>query len=103
MAVSFDLADPRHLTPEQRLDNLAAILAAGARRLLAVRATAARPTGTGIEQIPLESCEIPLEVSPLTRLHGTRPVNATGEPRRRCTRQVALSEEFETIWTRGAA
>jgi hypothetical protein len=79
MAVPFDPANPRHLTPEQRLDNLAAILAVGVRRLLAIRAAAQCPPARGIEQIPAESCQIPLEVSAQTRLHGTRPVNATGE------------------------
>ena len=32
MAVPFDPTDPRNLTPEQRLDELAAILAMGMRR-----------------------------------------------------------------------
>ena len=35
MAESFDPTDPRSLTPEQRIDELALILALGARRLLA--------------------------------------------------------------------
>ncbi len=37
MAEPFDPTDPRQLTPEQRLDELAATLAAGARRALALR------------------------------------------------------------------
>ena len=50
MAVSpdrFDPTDPRHLTPEQRLDELAALLASGVRRLLVACAdapVARRPT-----------------------------------------------------------
>ncbi len=36
MADAFDPTDPRHLTPEQRIDELAAILAIGARRALAL-------------------------------------------------------------------
>jgi hypothetical protein len=82
MAVPFDPADPRHLTREQRLDEVAAILATGVRRWLSIRAAATAPVAAPaarIEQIPAESCQIPLEVSPGTRLHGTRPVNATGE------------------------
>jgi len=34
MAVPFDPTDPRHLTPEQRLDKLTALLATGMRRAL---------------------------------------------------------------------
>ena len=40
MADAFDPTDPRHLTPEQRLDELTAILATGVRRALSVRAAA---------------------------------------------------------------
>jgi hypothetical protein len=36
MAVTSDPTDPRHLTPDQRLDELAAILATGVRRALAL-------------------------------------------------------------------
>ncbi len=39
MAVPFDPTDPAYLTPEQRLDELAAILAAGVRRALALRSS----------------------------------------------------------------
>ena len=83
MAVPFD---PHHLTPEQRLDELTAILAIGARRLLALRvspAISALPPPP--EQIPSESCQNCLMVSPQSRLHGTQVVNATREPQRRCT------------------
>ncbi len=37
MADAFDPTDPRHLTPEQRLEEVAAILATGVRRALAMR------------------------------------------------------------------
>ena len=86
MAVSFDPTDPRHLTPEQRVDELAAILAAGVRRVLALRAgSGTSPPLPPPEQIPPESCQIPLEVSAQSRLHGSNVVNTTREPQRRCT------------------
>ncbi len=37
MAVPFDPTDPSYLTPDQRLEELAAILAAGVRRVRALR------------------------------------------------------------------
>jgi hypothetical protein len=89
MAGTFDPTDPRNLTPEQRLDELAAILATGGRRVLALRAraaiAAADGTGGTLVQIPSESCQIPLEVSSQSRLHGINVVNTTREPQRRCT------------------
>ena len=85
MAVLFDPTAPRNLTPEQRLDELAAILATGVRRVLALRVSPATPPPSPTpEQIPPESCQIPLEVSPQSRLHGTNVVNTTREPQRRC-------------------
>ena len=86
MAVPFDPTDPRNLTPDQRLDELSAILATGVRRVLSLRvsrATSSLPPPP--EQIPPQSCQIPLEVSPQSRLHGTNVVNTTREPQRRCT------------------
>ena len=59
MADAFDPTDPRHLTPEQRLDELAAILGTGVRRALALRRS---PT-------PLESERNRLDVSPQTSVH----------------------------------
>jgi hypothetical protein len=86
MAVPFDPTDPRNLTPEQRLDELAAVLATGVRRLMALRVI---PTTSPLipppEQIPAEFCQNCLEVSPQSRLHGTNVVNTTREPQRRCT------------------
>jgi hypothetical protein len=68
MAVRHDPTDPSHLTPDQRLDELAAILAAGVRRLLKVRASS-----------PAESFRNCLEVSGDLPLHVSRPVNRAGE------------------------
>jgi hypothetical protein len=86
MAVPFDPTDPRHLTPDQSLDELAAILATGVRRMLALRVSpATSPTLPPPGQIPPESCRNCLEVSPQSRLHGSNVVNTTREPQRRCT------------------
>jgi hypothetical protein len=59
MAVPFDPTHPRHLTPQQRLDELAAILATGT-----ARARASRPTLT-----PEDSAQIRLDVFAETSLH----------------------------------
>ena len=59
MADAFDPTDPRHLTPDQRLHELTALLATGVRRALALR-----PTFTCAE-----SEQIPLDVSPQTSVH----------------------------------
>ena len=59
MAVPFDPTHPQHLTPEQRLQELVSLLAAGV-----ARALAARPTLT-----PLEPPRIQLDVSPQTSVH----------------------------------
>ena len=56
MAVPFDPTDPSYLTPEQRLDELAAILAAGVRR-----ARELRPVS--LPQIPTESGQDGLDPS----------------------------------------
>jgi hypothetical protein len=79
MTAVYDPTDPVHLTPEQPLEELAAILAAGVRRALALRA------GTpvcGPQQIPLESEQNGLDVLLEKSVHATRPVNATGEQER---------------------
>ena len=66
MAVPFDPTDPRNLTPQQRCDELTALLAIGMRRLLAVRAkTPLRDPA----QIPQQSCQNSLELSAESRLH----------------------------------
>ncbi len=65
MADAFDPTDPRHLTPEQRIDELAAILATGARRALALRRSLTCP----------DSEQNRLDVSPQTSVHG--PVELT--------------------------
>jgi hypothetical protein len=62
-----DPTDPVNLSPEQRLDELTAILAAGVRRI----------------PVPLpDSAQNGLDVSGKSRLHVSRPVNATREQRR---------------------
>ena len=68
MAVPSDPTDPSHLTPDQRLDEVAQILATGVRRLLALRMSQ-----------PQESSGNCLEVSPALPLHVSRPVNNAGE------------------------
>ena len=68
MAVPSDPADPIHLTADQRLDEVAQLLATGVRRLLALRLPA-----------PQESSGNCLEVSPALPLHVSRPVNTAGE------------------------
>jgi hypothetical protein len=71
MAVPDDPTDPALLTPEHRLDELAAILATGVRRLLNLRAqTHPDFGGDG------------LDARDETSVHATRPVNATGEAER---------------------
>jgi hypothetical protein len=65
-----DPTDPRHLTPEQRIDELAALLAIGVRRLLALR--------PALQDSPPNS----LDVSPEKSVHATRPVNAIREQTR---------------------
>ena len=66
MAPPYDPTNPRILTPQQRLNEVASLLATGARRLAAVRAVFAVPTP---DQIPLEFTQNGLDVSPETRLH----------------------------------
>ena len=65
-----DPTDPRHLTPEQRLDELTALLATGVRRVLALR-----------PPFP-DSPQNSLDVWPEKSVHATRPVNASREQRR---------------------
>ena len=79
MASPHDPTDPVHLTPDQRADALAAILALGVRRLLDHRA--ANPVS-----LPRESSRNALELSGRLSVHAsTTPVNATGEHERSST------------------
>jgi hypothetical protein len=64
MAAVYDPTDPKHLTPEQRLDELAAILATGVRLALALRE--ANPDS---QQIPPESVQNRLDVLPEKSVH----------------------------------
>jgi hypothetical protein len=66
--MAYDPTDPSHLTPDQRLDEVARILATGVRRLLAHRPSP-----------PQESSPNCLEVSADMPLHVSRPVNTAGE------------------------
>ncbi len=74
MAAPFDPTDPQHLTPEQRLDELTALLATGVRRALVLR-----PGLIG----PLQkSGPDGLDVSGETSVHASRPVNANRDGER---------------------
>ena len=66
--MAYDPTDPSHLTPDQRLDEVARILATGVRRLLSLPSSPP-------QQSPV-NC---LEVSPALPLHVSRPVNTAGE------------------------
>jgi hypothetical protein len=68
MAVRSDPTDPAHLTPDQRLDEVAQLLATGVQRLLSLR-----------HSQPQESSGDHLEVSGDLPLHVSRPVNTAGE------------------------
>jgi hypothetical protein len=66
MAARFDPTDPRCLTPTQRLEQLTALFAAGARRWLPRRAKmAALPAPPS----PVESAQNPLDMSPRKSVH----------------------------------
>jgi hypothetical protein len=72
MAVPFDPTDPDRFTPDQRLDELSALLATGVRRLLAQRAS--HPVS-----LPSESGQNGLDDSAALSVHVSRPVNTAGE------------------------
>lgn len=65
-----DPTDPRRLTPQQRLDELTALLATGVGRALALRPRLQ------------DSPQNPLDESPQKSVHATQPVNASREQRR---------------------
>ena len=69
MALTFDPTDPAQMTPEQRMEEVASILAAGALRL---RRHAFPPPPPTLSEFPPESTANGLEVSAETRLHGHR-------------------------------
>jgi hypothetical protein len=62
MAVTFDPADPRRFTREQRLDELAAILAAGVRRALAL-GPPPESTPNGLDVSPETSVHVPVRLT----------------------------------------
>ena len=68
MAASFDPHDPRQLTSRQRLDTLAAVLAIGATRMLALRA----PRAVAPSEPPEDSSQNRLDVPAESRLHVPR-------------------------------
>ena len=78
MASRFDPTDPRHLTPDQRLDEIVALLATGIRRLLALRAKEIPHS----PQIPQNSSQNGLDEWADKSVHVSRPVNASEERRR---------------------
>jgi hypothetical protein len=65
---ALDLPDPRELTPQQRLDALAVILAVGAARVLVLRAAAGSAPAVG----PSESSQNQVDVPAEMRLHVPR-------------------------------
>jgi hypothetical protein len=68
MAASYDPTDPRELSPQQRLDAIAAILAVGAGRALPQRGAApSAPAGD-----PPDSSRNEVDVSGEMRLHVPR-------------------------------
>lgn len=69
MAAASNPTDPRHLTPEQRLDELTALLAKGARRLLALRADATITPTSWPDSLPPDSAQNPLDVSGELSVH----------------------------------
>jgi hypothetical protein len=79
MAAVYDPTDPKHLTPEQRLDEVAALLATGVQRALSL---CAQTPISAPHQIPPESAQNGLDVLPEKSVHVARPVNATGDEER---------------------
>ena len=69
MAARFDPTDPRSLSPRQRLDELTAVLAKGARRILALRAHSPISPAAGPGRAPPESAQNPLDVSRQLSVH----------------------------------
>jgi hypothetical protein len=69
MAFCHDPADPIHLTPEQRLEEIAALLATGVLRL---QRRAALTAPCNHPEFPSDSSPNGLDESPERRLHGHR-------------------------------
>jgi hypothetical protein len=76
--------DPRDMTPDQRLDELSAILATGFRRVLALRARPDLPAQESPEPALVESSVNCLDLSSEARLHVSRVVNTSGDRERSC-------------------
>ena len=77
--------DARDLTPEQRLEELSAILATGFRRLLALRARPDLPAESFPVTPGIESPANCLDLSAHARLHVSSVVNTSGDRERSCT------------------
>ena len=74
MADAFDPTDPRQLSPQQRFDELAAILAIGARRALALRRVEPPESEpNGLDVSAEKSVHAPVE---LTQSQSTKGVEA---------------------------
>jgi hypothetical protein len=65
-----------HLSPDQRLDELSAILAEGITRLFSLRIDVVQTPNDGSNSA--QNC---LDVSAKQSVHGPRSVNRNGEPR----------------------
>ncbi len=74
MAAPLDPTDPQHLTPEQPLDEMTALLATGVRRVCALRPPPSEPLQ--------DSSWNGLNVWGDKSVHASRVVNATGDEER---------------------
>lgn len=72
MTVPFDPTDPSHLSPEQRLGELTALLAAGLRRAMSMRQPVTPAATTPITETPSDSPRSGLDVSAEKSVHGPR-------------------------------
>jgi hypothetical protein len=72
MAIVNDPTDPANMTPEERVAEVAAILAEGVLRLQRRAAVPAVPSDVPVVKIPPESARNSLEECGETRLHGHR-------------------------------
>jgi hypothetical protein len=79
------LTSARELSPDQRLDELSALLAIGVRRVLALRAGPDLPATQPPSLTSTESGANCLDLSRETSVHASRVVNTRGERERTCT------------------
>jgi hypothetical protein len=76
--MAYDPTDSQHLRPDQRLDEVAALLATGMRRLLALGAKESPHS----PQIPQNSRQNGLDEWAQQSVHVSRPVNESEDRRR---------------------